>query len=192
MKLDKNNKLLKSVAYLAGPIENCINSGINWRKSLVEKLNGLGIISLDPTNKMWTDDNDIKQETRGVASLKESGQFTELKQKIKKIRRIDLRCVDIADFIIAYIDPDIYTCGSFDEIFTAEREQKPILVLAPKGIKSLPSWLFGAIQINEVFTTEFELIKYLKFINDDKLEMDDRWVLMRDYIFNQTLELIRE
>ena len=47
--------------------------------------------------------------------LKETGRYFELTERMKDIVHVDLRMVDVSDFLIIYLDMDV---GMFWKLFT--------------------------------------------------------------------------
>ena len=111
-----------------------------------------------------------------MLSCRNAGKWEELVNMMKPICAIDLRMVDIAHFIIMYLDPQVHTCGTYHEIFVAIQQKKPVLIMCKGGKKCLPFWLFGVIPIQMIFDTWDELLKYIAHINNDD-DVDDcgRW-----------------
>jgi nucleoside 2-deoxyribosyltransferase len=181
----KSKSILKnSICYLAGPIEKDVGHGKSWRKRIISLLKKakVNIIFLDPTNKQWSKDKSIDDEVKLSNKLRKEGKWKEMSEYVKKIRRADLRCCDVSDFIIAKVDNKVPTCGTMDEIFTVEDQQKPIFILSDEGLDSIPTWLFSVVKNHEVFSNEKDLVKKLVDINTGKCPVDDRWVFLRDYI----------
>ena len=91
---------------------------------------------------------------------------------MKEIRNVDLRMVDISDFIIANIDLDVHACGTYEEIVTANRQKKPIIVRMKQGKSHAPDWLLGMLgsshnmifeTLLDTFLTEVDHIQTLGF-----------------------------
>ena len=176
-----SNILKNAVCYLSGSMEYCPNNGQAWRKQLKElsEKSGLDINFLDPTDKP----KGLMAETKGIySSLRNGKQWVDLQKYVKRIRRDDLRCVDLSDFIVVCIDRKIHACGTYDEVFTAEDQQKPILCISVGGKEELPGWLFAVFKIEEIFDSVEACVQYIKDLNEGKLPVDDRWVLIRDYL----------
>lgn len=184
-------KLNDTYTYLIGPMEFAADEGVGWRTkftNLIEQ-NGLNITILDPTSK--PEGLGVTREVETIKELREQRNWPELVDRVKNIRRVDLRCVDVSDFLVAHIDKNIHMCGSYNEIFVAEVQRKPILVYCKEGIEGLPSWLLGAIRLDEVFTTINDLVDRLIDIDNGTIEMDKRWVpvktLTREAVKNERI-----
>lgn len=175
--------LNKSSVYLAGPIDHAENYGSDWREAFTKEVDGMGLTILDPTNKPGGYLSETEQEQNIIKDLKSSGDYEGLKEFMKKIRRYDLRLLDNADFIIAYIDTSIHMCGTYDEIFTAEDQQKPIFYIVKGGKETLSSWMFAVIDnFDLVFDSLEDCVNYVKKVDDYGVELDSKWVLFKDLI----------
>lgn len=167
-----------SRVYLCGAMSLCEDNGVQWREALRPFLKGLGIKIFDPTNKpidIGVEDPDLQKR------LREEHNWTGLSKMMKEIRCVDLRMVDVTDFVIANIDLNHYTCGTWEEIFLANRERKPILVHCEQGKENIPGWLFGTIPHELFFSTWEELKTYLLEINK---KTDGVCLFRRWYIFD--------
>lgn len=176
-----DGKLADSMCYLIGPIEGAKDKGISWRSDIVEQChqNDLQITFLDPTNKITGLQKEIDTENQRLKDLREEGRYDELSKEMKPIVREDHRSVDISDFLIVYIDPEVHTCGSYFELKDALDEKKPYFIIIKNGKKKTPLWLFGIVDHNSIFNNVDEVVKELQLLNSGDKEMSDRWVLMR-------------
>lgn len=179
----KNMKNLDGMSvYLAGAIDRAPDDGVAWRKSIIQKSieRGLKLQWFDPCNKPKSLGNDIPgeigEEKRKVKQFKKEGQWEKAKEIVHKYRRYDLRMVDTRDFIIAKIDPDIHLCGTYQEIFLAEQQHKPILAIMDKPFCEIPDWLMDVIRKEELFNGVNDCVNYLVKVNNGEISMDDRWV----------------
>lgn len=170
--------------YLAGPIEFAPNPIDH--SSLVSFLNDKGVKVLDP--KKISFGGEVSELTNRK-ELFENEQFDIIRNQMKKIVRKDLRCVDISDFIIAFLPKDVRTTGTIHEIIEADRQRKPVLLICPEGIKYIPAWLFGIIPLRYMFDSINSTIDYLQFINNSHNlhQIDERWQLILNCItLNET------
>jgi hypothetical protein len=95
--------------------------------------------------------------------------------------------VDLSDFLVVVVDPNIHMCGTYNEIFVAEQQHKPCFFICKGGLKNLPRWLFDVVDLDEpkklkrcnVFENIEQVINELKLINHKKIPMSDKWVLVR-------------
>lgn len=177
------NILRGSRCYLAGPIDHCENDGIPWRRDMTKFLREMGVTVLDPTDQpadKWGGDfAEIADEKERLRQLQAEGKYDQLREACKRMRNRDLRMTDIADYIIALIDLKIPMCGTWEEIFNANRQKKPILVMvANGGVTVAPRWLFGTIPWQYMFSSFADIKKYLEEINNGGHRPGSRWNLL--------------
>ena len=170
------NRLKKSRVYLAGAIDRVLDRGMGWRDSISPFLKNLEIHINDPLKKLG--DLGIEDSITHLKkkALKETQDYENLSFLMKEIRRIDLRLVDISDFLIVNLDLDTHPCGTYEEIFWANRQKKPIIIHMEQGKRNAPDWLFGAIPHDMIFSNWEEIKEYLLYINEcPYIETFDRW-----------------
>jgi hypothetical protein len=175
------NILEGSVCYLAGPIDEAIDSGFGYRRKIISGCldRNINIQFLDPTNKLEGLKSEVGTEQNKIRRLRAAGRWKELSETMKSIVRIDLRQVDISDFIIVKIDKSIHMCGTYHELVVADIEKKPILTIIEGGKTKAPAWLFGILDHKYMFDSEEDCLKYLEKVNNNEVELSDRWVLFR-------------
>ncbi len=174
------NRLKNQRVYLAGAMDRVPDRGIGWRDSITPFLENLGIIVFNPIKKP----TDIGKEDEEVQLLKKRYkkdlEYDELSRLMKSIRSVDLRLVDISDFIIVNLDLDTHPCGTLEEIFWANRQKKPIIIHMVQGKQNAPDWLFGTIPHEMIFSSWNEIENYLNSINtSSEIDSHNRW-----YFFN--------
>lgn len=173
-----NNVLKDARCYLAGPIDKAADFGRGWRIEISEFLNDLGIEIFNPCAKPQHLLNETAESVKYRHKLKSEGKFDEVALLVKEIRHIDLRMVDVCDFLIVHLDNDVRTCGTWEELFTANRSKKPILVHMEQGKENIPDWVLGTIPHEFIFSTWRELKDYLIQINNGcNMLSNDRWLL---------------
>jgi len=119
------------------------------------------------------EDDESRRQRR---KAKARGDFDELVRVMNPIRRVDLRMVDISDWLAVNLDMDIHACGMYEEIFLANRQKKPILVHVEQGKRVAPDWLFATIHHDHIFDTWNELIGYVRHVAcDEVVATYDRW-----------------
>ena len=177
------NRLKRTTCYLCGPMDRVTDGGVVWRQELTPRLKELEIGVLDPCDKpsnYATEDSNTRER---INLCKESGDFDTISNIMKPICAVDLRMVDIAHFLIMYLDLDVHMCGSYHEAFVAVGQKKPVLVMCKQGKSNLPNWLFGALPHQMVFSNWFQLLEYLHHVNsDDVVDHMNRW---RFFDFNK-------
>lgn len=174
----------KSLCYLIGSIEKSNDQGSSWRKAFVDgcKKAKLGIKFLDPTNKISGLQPEIGQEHLNLVELRAKRKWSKLRKAIRPVIREDHRCVDISDFVVFYIDPDIHTCGSYFEFRSALDEKKPYFLIIKGGKIRCPIWLFGIVDHKQMFGTVEEVINELVLLDSGQKSLSDRWLLIRKQI----------
>jgi nucleoside 2-deoxyribosyltransferase len=173
-------RLKNQRVYLAGAMDRVADRGNGWRDSITPFLEELGIIVFNPIKKPTS----IGQEDEAVHALKKNlknnQRYDDLSKVMKQIRSVDLRLVDISDFLIVNLDLEVHPCGTYEEIFLANRQKKPIIIHMVQGKENAPDWLFGTIPHEMIFSSFEDINKYLKKINTDThIDTHNRW-----YFFN--------
>lgn len=176
----KNHRLYGMRCYLSGPMDRVKDHGEGWRKGLTPFLEKMGVIVLDPCHKPINIANELENRERRT-ELKKIGDYDTIAKDFRTIRIVDLRMVDMSDFLIVRLDTDIHACGTYEEISWANRMKRPILIWCVQGKIGLPDWLWGMIPQSHVFGTEDDLKKYLRHVHsDDKTDDLRRWIFF-DY-----------
>ena len=169
------NRLIGTRTYLAGPMDRVPDMGVEWRAWITPHLRNLGCSVFDPCDKPIEIANEIEnREYR--EHLLETEQYDVLAEAVRIIRCVDLRMVDLSDFIIAYLDLDVFACGTLEEIYLANRSKKPILLHMKQGKRHTPNWLFGVMPHQHIFSSWNDLLAYLKHVHEDEeVEHYKRW-----------------
>jgi hypothetical protein len=177
-----NDLLDKAICYLAGPMTFAPDIGVGWRRSLIKQSHqrGIGLNFLDPTNKIKG--MKVQDEKELNDKYRREQKWDKLTDHVHAYRREDLRSVDYCDLLIINVDTDIHMCGSYDEVYNAEREHKPRLAIVKGGPAGAPDWLFDVVDWREMFPSVEACVDYLDRINSGEVELDDRWVLIRRHI----------
>lgn len=174
------NRLAGMRGYLCGAMDRVDDGGIGWRRRLKHELEDLNVHWLDPTRKpidIGIEDLENRQLRR---DNKHQGDFDSVRREMKIVRCVDLRMVDICDFMPVRIDLDVHACGTYEEITTANRQKKPILAHVVQGKENAPDWLFGMLPHELIFSTEDEVCAYLRHIaHTPDINTLNRW-----YFFN--------
>lgn len=171
------NKLRNQRCYLAGAMDRVPDRGGGWRNFITPILHQFGVQVFNPLSKptnLGTEDELVVQKKK---KLKSDGKFDELSLLMREIRSVDLRMVDISDFLIVNLDLNTHPCGTLEEIFWANRQKKPILVRMEQGKANAPDWLFGTLPHEFIFDTWDSMINYLTLINQSSSIKDHnkRW-----------------
>ncbi len=172
--------------YLSGAMDRVKDFGAGWREDISPFLLEKGVIVLNPCNKPISIANEIEYRNNREI-IRENENYAILSEKMKEIRIIDLRMVDMSDFMIARIDVNIHACGTYEEIGWANRMKKPILIWCLQGKKKLPDWLWGMVPHQHVFGCEESLKDYLSHVHsDEKVDSLKRWIF---FDFSQLLPI---
>lgn len=172
------NLLKNTKAYLVGPME--YRNGRKWREDVTKGISSMGIVCFDPYKKPFVIDVDESENANEeLKKLRAAGDFDEVSRVMKRIRAFDLALTDKADFIIAYINPEVFTVGSFEELFWSNRMKKVIFLILEGGKTKCPLWLFGTIPHRYIYNNVEEVVEVLKKIDSGEKELDsDRWRLL--------------
>ena len=176
---EKVNQLKDLRCYLAGPIDYAKDDGIVWRNEAKKWLHKRGVKVFDPCDKPITYQKykEIDEEKRKMLALKSSGRYYELTQRMKEIVHVDLRMVDISDFLIVYLDPKTPMFGTIHELLNSLHQRKPTLVVIEGGRDNISNWLFGIMDFNFMFDSFEDLYTFLDLIDSASIEADlSRWV----------------
>lgn len=174
------NRLNRQRVYLAGAMDRVADRGIGWRDKITPFLESLGIVVFNPIKKPTS----VGVEDESIQILKKrlklDQNYDELSSLMKHIRSVDLRLVDISDFLIVNLDLDTHPCGTYEEIFWANRQKKPIIIHMVQGKQNAPDWLFGTVPHQMIFSSWTDIEKYLLEVNtSSSIESHNRW-----YFFN--------
>ncbi len=182
---DRPNRLKGMRAYLGGAMDRVPDGGVGWRRKIGEWLRRHGVVTLDPSDKPINIGIE-EVEDRAIRHAKvAAGDFEPVVAEMKKIRCVDLRMVDLSDFLVINLDLDVHACGTYEELFLANREKKPILLRVEQGKRKCPDWLFGTIPHEQIYSSWHELHEYLRHIDyGDGVTHDRRWMFF-DYSRSQ-------
>jgi nucleoside 2-deoxyribosyltransferase len=174
------NRLKNQRVYLAGAMDRVADRGNGWRDNITPFLEDLGIIVFNPIKKPTSVGKEDEEVQNLKKTYKNNLEYDKLSSLMKTIRSVDLRLVDISDFLIVNLDLDIHPCGTYEEIFWANRQKKPIIVHMQQGKQSAPDWLFGTIPHEMIFSSWFNVKEYLLTIHGhSQINTFNRW-----YFFN--------
>ena len=175
------NRLRGMRTYLAGAMDRVPDGGVGWRKKITPLLEGKGITVLDPCNKPVQVGIEDSLTREKIMRLKESGEYNKIREKYGVIRTLDLRCIDVSDFVIASIDINVHACGTYEEIVVANSQKKPVLIWCQQGKAAAPNWLFFMLPHQHIFGSLESLIEYLEEVNENK----DSYHYKRWFFFDQ-------
>ena len=164
-------------AYLCGAMDRVTDGGVGWRRHTSEWLTEHGVIVLDPTDKPIDIGPEDLEQRASRRERKLAGDYDSVARDIRTLRCVDLRMVDLADFLIVNIDVDVHACGTYEELFLANREKKPILVHVEQGKEHVPDWLLGVLPHETIFSSWGALFDYLAMVHHNSWWKDttNRW-----------------
>lgn len=170
------NRLNNQRVYLAGAMDRVSDRGTGWRDDITPFLEQLGITVFNPIKKPTVVGSEDCQTHKLKQKLKNNFEYDELSSLMKTIRSVDLRLVDISDFLIVNLDLDIHPCGTYEEIFWANRQKKPIIIHMVQGKQNAPDWLFGTVPHDMIFSSWDQVKNYLIKINTEStIKTFNRW-----------------
>lgn len=176
-----SGKLFGTRCYLGGAMDRVPDGGVGWRRTIGEWLRRRGVVTLDPTDKPINIGVEDLEDREKRQQWKRDGNYDALAKDMKMIRCVDLRMVDISDFMIVNLDLEIHATGTYEELFWANRCKKPILLHIEQGKGQCPDWLFGTIPHEHMFDAWYQLHDYLRHIDgEDGVTHDKRWMFF-DY-----------
>ena len=173
----KKHRLVGSMFYLAGPMDDVEDRGKIWRNHIKSWLWDMGIGVLCPFDKpMMYSENEDDQWHNEIAFLKFSGRYQLAHDKMRSVAADDYRMVDKADALILYIDKEAHMCGSYHENCMAAYQRKPVIVCCKQGVAEIPNWVFSVCR-HEMFFDNWDSVKrYIKHIAFDKnIDSLNRW-----------------
>lgn len=173
------NRLRGAACYLCGPMEKTADNGCGWRNGLAPLLKDMGVVVFDPCNK-HIEVSDESAETRDAMNrFREQGLLNTYRDWMKGIRRVDLRCIDLASFVIVRLD-GTPTVGTWEEIAMGVSEQKPVLIWLDGSLNkaNVNGWLLAQVPLGHIFESQQELVNYLRNIDSSVSHpRDRRWIL---------------
>lgn len=175
------NRLKGQRVYLAGAMDRVPDRGMQWRDFITPFLQQFDITVFNPLKKTGSVglEDDITHKLK--QDLKLNKKYDELSCVMKKIRSVDLRLVDISNFMIVHLDIDTHPCGTLEEIFLANRQKKPIIIHIQQGKQQCPDWLFGSMPHSLFFDDWHQIINYLHHIDKDQhIDTLNRWYFIHD------------
>lgn len=171
------NRLFLARGYLCGAMDRVLDGGVEWRQRLKEDLADLNVCWLDPTDKPIDIGIEDLESREMRKHAKRIGDFDAVRDDMKIIRHVDLRMVDICDFMVVNLDMNIHASGTYEELFWANRMKKPIIVRVAQGKDSAPDWLYGTLPHQMIFGQWFCVYKYLRHIaQDSEVDHLGRWL----------------
>jgi hypothetical protein len=178
------NRLAYNRGYLCGAMDRVQDGGIGWRQEIQQELSDLKVFWLDPTNKPIDIGIEDHANRRIRKEAKLQHRFDLIQHDMRVIRGVDLRMVNISDFMVVNLDMEVHACGTYEELYLGNHEKKSTIIRVEQGIEACPDWLLGTVPYQMIFSTWPEVYKYLRHVAyDKKVDTFNRW-----YFFNFTGE----
>jgi len=162
------NRLKGLGVYLSGPIDFVEDNGSGWRNKITPFFEERNVQVFDPLKHIFWGTEDIDDVKRPrMKQLEEEGKFEELRAEMKDLNHWDLRCVDLSSFLVVNYDNSVHMCGTYEEIFKANNQCKPVLLVSSSPKNKISSWMYGRFPPEHIFESWGQLEKYLIAIDSD-------------------------
>lgn len=177
----KHHRLWGARCYLCGSMDKADDNGEGWRNRITPFLEKMGIVVLNPCEKpidIGIEDENSRARRREYI---QTGDYASFSEEMSLIRHVDLRLVDLSDFIIVNLDMSIPSCGTYEEIALANKQRNPVLLRVPQGLEYVPHWMWGMLPKENIFSTWRDMKEYMRHVHcDEKVDDLGRWVFF-DY-----------
>ena len=180
------NRLKGLACYLSGPMDFAADQGAGWRDDITPFLQQKDVFVFNPLKHVFagTSDTDTVKRKR-MDEYKSDGNWDAYREEMKDINHWDLRALDLSSFVIVNYDVNTFMCGTHEEVFVANRQQKPVLLVLTEPKEKLPSWMLGRFPSEHMFDSWDELRLYIDDIDrnpDLVLSKADerRWLFYED------------
>jgi hypothetical protein len=143
-----------------------------WRDDITQRLIELGFDEeciIDPVKRQ------PRGEYQALDTYRAMNKWDNFEELAKRIVSQDLRYVDVSDVLIAHLFPNVKTCGTWDEIFTACLQRKPIFVVMENWREHVSSWLIGRVGHDMMFDSMDEVIRYLELMKSGIAKKPKGW-----------------
>ena len=154
-------------------------NGREIRERIGQQLDMKGVKLFDHYQQPFIMDVNENEETHNELRIAlKNGDYDKV-EAYKEIRSYDLSLIDRSDFVIFVYDPEVVTCGSWEEFFTANRMKKPIFFVNVRGKNATPMWVFWTIPHKYIYDSVESVMEILQDINTEKVPIDsERWKLL--------------
>jgi len=158
--------------YLPGPMESCRDTAADWRNDIKPRLVALGFNEeniVDPVKRQPEGEYEAIDRARAI------GNWADVDRITGEIVNHDLRFVDLCDFLICHLFEGVLTCGTWDEIFMASQQRKPVFIIMKDWREKAPSWLFGRFGHAMMHEDIDEVVNRLRNIRDGMEPPPEGW-----------------
>jgi hypothetical protein len=167
--------------YLAGAMQYAHDCGVGWRDIIIPKLINLGIQQKNIHNPCRKPSCNLKDDLDlafdKIDLLKTLGKWQEIERISKNTIKIDFKLIEQSDIVIAYIDRNVFSVGTIDEIRMACTLKKPVLIITPGGLPNASYWLVGMVGWKSIFNDDDALIFNLECVKQGSVVLDRALVL---------------
>lgn len=179
----ERGRLRGAAVYLAGPMTATSDLGAGWRADLAKDLRKLGLVVFDPCNKAIEIGSEDADARKNLHENHKNGNFSAVQKQMKIIRRVDLRCVDLASFVICRLDGSP-TVGTYEELAMATLEQKPIFLWLDGELTKATCnpWLMAQIDPDFIFESKQELLDYFHTLDTCPDHPGHRKIMLFDFV----------
>jgi nucleoside 2-deoxyribosyltransferase len=178
----KNENILKRTrCYLAGSMQYA-KDGRGWRDKVKEGLKQTGIQFFDPYHRPFI--CDVKEDEASRSEMlhwMETEQYDLITQRMKQVRRFDLRLVDLSDWFICMVCPKIASWGTAEELSLMVKEEKPVFIVIDdiEGKRKTPLWIMSMIDHKFIYNSVDEAIGMIKAIDKGIVRLSsNKWKLL--------------
>ena len=175
------NVLENTKCLVIGAMEKDREGGKATREYMAKELKTCGITLWDHyDNTIITDTNEGDDTLFDqMEKAREERDYDKL-ASFKTIRFNDLSLIDRCDFVICTIDMDKLSCGTWEELFWANRCKKPIFVHCVQSKQMMPYWMFWTLEHKYFYNSLDDVLDLLFKINSGEVEIDSsRWKLLK-------------
>ena len=163
--------------YLPGPMEACRATAPIWRNEIKSKLVAVGFDKeniIDPVERQPSGEYEAIDEARAA------NRWADVDRITREIVNHDLRFVDLCDILICHLFPNVVTCGTWDELFMASSQRKPVFIIMDNWQENVPSWLFGRFGHEAMHSSVDEVINRMRNIRDGMEPLPEGWRNLHD------------
>lgn len=179
------NILKGTRSYLAGNIENSDDSS-SWRMKASVLLTSIGVIPLDPTNKIFENgkQEDKKLKEKLFEKLKEN-DINYVCSVMQQVVYEDLRAVDVSDFLIFNFEFKKPTFGTLHELVIALNQSKPCFIISNCQLNKVPLWILGLVKKEHIYENlDLALDTILKIDKGEIKLSSKKWKLLSKNLRN--------
>lgn len=175
------NVLFKTKCYLSGAMQYASN-GQEWRNVVKNRLASRNITFFDPYHKPFvTECSENEEGKEEMLHWMETEQYDLVHRRMKTVRGYDLRLVDLSDWFICFIFPQLASWGTAEELSLIVREQKPVFIIIAdqNGKKRTPLWIMSMVDHKYIYNSLEDAIETIEAIDDGIIKCNsNKWRLL--------------